>query len=67
MSNFIKKTLVFIITLFCTHHAIAREPQAKFATVDWSVAETLLALGAPPLAVGDVQSYQTWVMEPKLP
>ncbi len=49
MSNFIKKTLVFIITLFCTHHAIASEPQAKFATVDWSVAETLLALGAPLL------------------
>lgn len=42
--------------------------QAKsFATLDWTVAETLIALGEKPVAVGDVKSYQQWVGEPVLP
>ncbi|OOF47358.1 iron-siderophore ABC transporter substrate-binding protein [Rodentibacter trehalosifermentans] len=43
------------------------DTQAAYATVDWTVAETLIALDQPPLAVGDVKSYQTWVIEPQLP
>lgn len=39
----------------------------RIATVDWTVAETLLALGVTPLAVGDVSSYRAWVGEPLLP
>lgn len=39
----------------------------RFATLDWTVAETLLALEQPPVAVGDAQSYQKWVAEPALP
>lgn len=38
----------------------------KIATVDWTVAETLLALGVNPVAVGDRQSYQVWVEYPML-
>ncbi|OOF38764.1 iron ABC transporter substrate-binding protein [Rodentibacter mrazii] len=67
MSNFIKKTLTILTALFGNFQVSAGEPQAGYATVDWSVAETLIALGEPPLAVGDVKSYQTWVIEPKLP
>lgn len=39
----------------------------RIATVDWTIAETLLALGVTPLAMGDVESYRAWVGEPKLP
>ncbi|WP_240485587.1 ABC transporter substrate-binding protein [Aeromonas bestiarum] len=42
-------------------------PEPRIATVDWTIAETLLALGVTPLAVGDVSSYRAWVGEPLLP
>ncbi|OOF56471.1 iron ABC transporter substrate-binding protein [Rodentibacter genomosp. 2] len=67
MPNLIKKMLTILTALFSTLQISAGESQAGYATVDWSVAETLIALGEPPLAVGDVKSYQTWVMEPRLP
>lgn len=41
-------------------------PAKSFATLDWTVAETLLALGEPPIAIGDKSSYHVWVNEPKL-
>ncbi|MDM5064503.1 ABC transporter substrate-binding protein [Aeromonas salmonicida] len=39
----------------------------RIATLDWTIAETLLALGVTPLAVGDVSAYHAWVGEPILP
>ncbi len=45
----------------------ASAPVPRIATVDWTIAETLLALGVTPLAVGDVGSYRAWVGEPLLP
>ncbi|WP_265462924.1 ABC transporter substrate-binding protein [Aeromonas salmonicida] len=39
----------------------------RIATLDWTIAETLLALGVTPLAVGDVSAYRAWVGEPILP
>lgn len=56
-----------IFSLFFANYAQAGETQKAFATLDWTVAETLLALGETPQAVGDVVSYQRWVSEPKLP
>ncbi|MDM5133282.1 ABC transporter substrate-binding protein [Aeromonas piscicola] len=54
--------------------AAADPPQAdavksvpRLATVDWTIAETLLALGVIPVAVGDVSAYRAWVGEPLLP
>ncbi|HGO5854693.1 TPA: iron-siderophore ABC transporter substrate-binding protein [Mannheimia haemolytica] len=46
---------------------VAGEPQRGIATLDWTVAETLLVLGEKPVAVGDVESYKKWVKEPELP
>ncbi|HDO1321746.1 TPA: ABC transporter substrate-binding protein [Aeromonas veronii] len=45
----------------------ASTPLPRIATVDWTIAETLLALGVTPLAVGDAGPYQAWVGEPRLP
>lgn len=55
-----------LFSLFFANMAQAESP-ARFATLDWTVAETLIALGEPPLAVGDAQSYVRWVAEPVLP
>ncbi|MGN5170685.1 ABC transporter substrate-binding protein [Aeromonas sp. 102P] len=48
-----------------TNEATSAPP--RIATVDWTIAETLLALGVTPLAVGDAGPYQAWVGEPRLP
>ncbi len=37
------------------------------ATLDWTLAETLVALGAPPHAVAQVDAYHAWVRVPPLP
>ncbi|WP_373740143.1 iron-siderophore ABC transporter substrate-binding protein [Neisseria sp.] len=39
----------------------------RIATSDWTVAETLAAMGLPPVAVGDKRVYGTWVGYPPLP
>ncbi|OOH89027.1 iron ABC transporter substrate-binding protein [Pasteurellaceae bacterium 15-036681] len=56
-----------ILSLLLATPLSAGEPNRDFATLDWTVAETLIALGEQPRAVGDVESYKTWVAEPKLP
>lgn len=48
-------------------YPISSVPLPRIATVDWTIAETLLALGVTPLAVGDAGPYQAWVGEPRLP
>ncbi|MFQ1836075.1 ABC transporter substrate-binding protein [Aeromonas veronii] len=48
-------------------YPLSSVPLPRIATVDWTIAETLLALGVTPLAVGDVGPYQAWVGEPRLP
>ena len=39
----------------------------RIATSDWTTAETLTALGHPPVGLGDRSAYQTWVAYPPLP
>ncbi|SFT33128.1 iron-siderophore ABC transporter substrate-binding protein [Halomonas saccharevitans] len=39
----------------------------RLATLDWTLAETLVALGEPPAAVAQVEAYHAWVGEPALP
>lgn len=37
------------------------------ASLDYGLAETLLVLGAPPVAVADARGWKDWVVEPPLP
>jgi ABC-type Fe3+-hydroxamate transport system substrate-binding protein len=46
---------------------VAPEHATKVATIDWGIAETLTALGAPPLGVGESAGYRDWVASPILP
>ena len=39
----------------------------RVATSDWTVAETLTAMGHPPVSVADRRVYDTWVNYPPLP
>ena len=39
----------------------------RVATSDWTVAETLTAMGHPPVGVADRRVYDTWVNYPPLP
>ncbi len=39
----------------------------RLATLDWTLAETLAALDAPPAALAQLDAYHAWVGEPALP
>ncbi|WP_157958608.1 iron-siderophore ABC transporter substrate-binding protein [Salinicola sp. CPA57] len=39
----------------------------RIAAANWTVAETLLALGIQPYAVADIPNYSTWVEKPSMP
>ncbi|ELY22745.1 ABC transporter substrate-binding protein [Vreelandella titanicae] len=41
--------------------------QAQWATVDWTIAETLLAIDAPVSSVAQQSDYHAWVGEPRIP
>ena len=55
MRRFLKNSLLILTALFSLK-SWAGEPQAGYATVDWSVAEAVSALERQTLAVGDVKS-----------
>ncbi|MFQ1047385.1 iron-siderophore ABC transporter substrate-binding protein [Avibacterium paragallinarum] len=58
---------LFLMLISLPSFAMQSVAMPKVATLDWTVAETLLGLGVSPVAVGDKQSYQNWVSEPALP
>lgn len=39
----------------------------RIVAVNWSLVQTLIALGAPPVGVANTDSYRKWVAEPPLP
>lgn len=45
----------------------ARAAALRVATVDWSVLETLLALGAPPVAAPELRQFREVAVEPDVP
>lgn len=47
--------------------AVAQADTPRLATLDWTLAETLVALDAPPLASAQLEAYHAWVDEPALP
>ena len=45
----------------------ARAEGLRVATVDWSVLETLLALGVPPVAAPELRQFREIAVEPEVP
>ncbi|RIY31084.1 hypothetical protein CKF54_07795 [Psittacicella hinzii] len=58
-----KKLLLCCLAIFINFYNFA-QANKRIATVDWTVAETLISLGINPVAVGDLKSYSIWVKEP---
>lgn len=45
----------------------AAQAGAELVVIDWTMLETLIALGHPPIGAADLSGYATWVTEPALP
>ncbi|WP_111497388.1 ABC transporter substrate-binding protein [Marinobacter bohaiensis] len=55
---------VLVLMLSATAHA---SDAPRIATVDWTLTETLLALGVTPVGVAETDGYRRWVEAPALP
>ncbi|BBI65023.1 hypothetical protein HSBAA_63290 [Vreelandella sulfidaeris] len=53
--------------LFVACLLIVSTAKAQWATVDWTIAETLLAIDAPVSSVAQQSDYHAWVGEPRIP
>lgn len=53
--------------LFVACLLVASTTKAQWATVDWTIAETLLAIDAPVSSVAQQSDYHAWVGEPRIP
>lgn len=47
--------------------ALAGARGARIVSIDWGLAETLIAIGASPLGLAESRGYRDWVSEPALP
>ncbi len=59
--------LVLLATLLLSATLDADSAPPSVVTLDWTQAETLVALGVVPLGVAQRESYHDWVGEPRLP
>ena len=53
--------------LFVACLLIVSTAKAQWAAVDWTIAETLLAIDAPVSSVAQQSDYHAWVGEPRIP
>ncbi len=63
----LRRLAVMLGWLWLTAAPAMAGSQDDLATLDWTLAETLVALGKPPDAVAQVSDYHNWVGEPRLP
>ena len=49
------------------HPPVSPEARPRLAVLDWTLLETLVAMGQPPVAAADLGGYATWVGETPLP
>ena len=59
--------LVLLATLLLSAPLDADSNSPSIVTLDWTQAETLVALGIVPLGVAQLEAYHDWVGEPRLP
>ncbi|SDF87252.1 iron complex transport system substrate-binding protein [Onishia taeanensis] len=56
-----------VLFAFTTAATTATAAPSRLATLDWTIAETLIALDQPPVAAAQVDAYHAWVREPAMP
>ena len=59
--------LLLLLLLAATCRPLAAAEPPRLVTMDWTVAETLLALGVVPQGVGEIAGYRAWVGAPAMP
>ena len=59
--------LLGLATALASTPASAGSPPLRIAAANWTVAETLIALGVVPYAVSDIPNYNAWVKAPPIP
>ena len=61
--------LCMLATVLCAAHAQTPVPEKaeRVVAIDWGLAETLVALGAPPLGLAESRGYREWVSQPEMP
>lgn len=66
-----RRTTLLDFLARCGLYAVCLLPftsaQAQWAAVDWTIAETLLAIDAPVGSVAQQSDYHQWVGEPRIP
>lgn len=58
---------LFFLWLSIVPSLLAAADEPRLATMDWTLASTLVALGHTPVAVAQIDAYHTWVKAPELP
>lgn len=46
---------------------VAAAAAPRIAAIDWGLAETLAAIGAPPIGLAESRGYRDWVSQPAMP
>ena len=54
-------------TLRSARATVMPAPRLRIASLDYGLAETLIALGHPPVALPSAADWDRWVVEPPLP
>ncbi|WP_162617942.1 ABC transporter substrate-binding protein [Salinicola halophilus] len=62
----VTRLLLLAVALTFANGAVAGATP-RIAAANWTVAETLIALGVTPYAVADIPNYDTWVQSPPIP
>ncbi|WP_322522230.1 iron-siderophore ABC transporter substrate-binding protein [Guyparkeria halophila] len=60
-------TLLLAPTLGVAAQAMAVESAPRIATLDWTVAETLIGIEARLVGLAQIEGYESWVAEPSVP
>lgn len=53
--------------IFVLGSSLSSASASKWATLDWTLAETLIALDAPVSGVAQISAYHAWVGAPRIP
>lgn len=56
-----------IALLLCAQSLLAHAQSPRLLSLDWTLAETLAALGQAPAGVAQIGDYHSWIGEPRMP
>jgi len=60
--------LLGLALFFCAVRGFAQANDApRVSAIDWGQAQTLIAIGAPPVAMSQIPAYNDWVSAPAVP